>query len=65
MTKQLILCNCAGSQELDKDALEAATGLTCSAVHSGLCTTQTDATAQAIAAGDAILCCRRGTAPLR
>lgn len=59
MTKQLILCNCAGSQELDKDALEAATGLTCSAVHSGLCTTQTDATAQAIASGDAILCCRQ------
>ncbi len=59
MTKQLILCNCAGSQEIDKDALEAATGLTCSAVHSGLCTTQTDATAQAIASGDAILCCRQ------
>jgi ferredoxin len=59
MTKQLILCNCAGSQDFDKDALEAATGLTCSAVHSGLCTTQTDATAQAIASGDAILCCRQ------
>ncbi|MFN3209441.1 MAG: 4Fe-4S binding protein [Roseovarius sp.] len=59
MTKQLILCNCAGSQALDKDALEAATGLSCSAVHSGLCTTQTDAAAQAIASGEVILCCRQ------
>lgn len=59
MTKQLILCNCAGSQTLDKDALEAATDLSCSAVHSGLCTTQTDAAAQAIASGEVILCCRQ------
>ena len=54
MTKQLILCNCSGSQDLDKDALEAATGLPCSRVHSGLCTTQTDDVAKAIVSGEAI-----------
>ena len=59
MAKKLILCNCSGSQEIDREALKQATGLECSAVHSGLCTTQLDQTAEAVADGDAILCCRQ------
>ena len=59
MAKQLILCDCSGSQELDKDALEAATGIGCSKVHSGLCTHQIDAAQAAIATGDALICCRQ------
>ena len=59
MAKRLILCNCSGTQDVDADALEAATGLTCSQVHSGLCTTQIDRAAQEIAAGDAVICCRQ------
>lgn len=59
MAKQLILCDCSGSQSIDKDALEAATGLGCSKVHTGLCTHQIDAAQSAIAGGDAIICCRQ------
>ncbi|MEO1138524.1 MAG: 4Fe-4S binding protein [Pseudomonadota bacterium] len=59
MSKRLILCNCSSSQEIDRDGLEAATGLECSPVYSGLCTTQTGDAAQAIASGEAILCCRQ------
>lgn len=59
MDKRLILCNCSGTQDLDAEALEAATGLTCSQVHSGLCTTQLDHAAQEIATGDAVICCRQ------
>src|SRR6056297_3343986 len=57
MAKRLILCNCSGTQDIDRDALEQATGLTCSQVHSGLCTTQLDRAAEEIAAGDAVICC--------
>ncbi|MCZ0812707.1 MAG: 4Fe-4S binding protein [Pseudomonadota bacterium] len=57
MAKRLILCNCSGSQALDGAAIGQATGLSCSQVHSGLCTTQTDRAAEEIAQGDAIICC--------
>ncbi|WP_306153051.1 4Fe-4S binding protein [Roseovarius sp. MMSF_3281] len=59
MAKRLILCNCSGTQVLDSGALEAATGLACSKVHSALCTTQTDLTAKEIASEDAIICCQQ------
>ncbi len=59
MAKQLILCNCSGTQDIDKAGLEQATGLRCSAVHSALCTTQGDQAAAAIAEGDALICCRQ------
>lgn len=59
MTKQLILCNCSGTQEIDKTALEEATGLPCSTVHSALCTTQGEQAAAALAQGDALICCRQ------
>ena len=59
MTKRLILCNCSGTQEIDSEALEAATGLTCSPVHSALCTTQLDRAAKEMATGDAVICCRQ------
>lgn len=59
MSKQLILCDCSGSQPLDKDALEESTGLTCSKVHSALCTTQIAQAGAAIASGEAIICCQQ------
>lgn len=59
MSKRLILCNCAGSQSLDADQLQKATGLDCSRVHSALCTAQRDRAAAEIAPGDAIICCRQ------
>ncbi len=57
MSKSLILCNCSETFDLDAEALSEATGLTCSKVHSGLCTNQTEQAAKAIATGDTIFCC--------
>lgn len=57
MSKTLILCDCLGTQALDPAALEVATGLSCSKVHSALCTTQSNAAAEAITTGDAVFCC--------
>lgn len=57
MAKQLILCDCSGTQTLNSKALSAATGLDCSSVHSALCTTQTEAAAAAISTGEAVICC--------
>ncbi|MGX0902702.1 ferredoxin [Roseovarius sp. MBR-79] len=57
MPKQLILCDCSGSQSLDAKALSEATGLTCSRMHSALCTTEAGSAAKAIEAGEAIICC--------
>ena len=57
MAKQLILCDCFGSQEIDSERLSDVTGLSCSKMHSALCTSQTDSAAAAIGAGDAVICC--------
>lgn len=59
MPKQLILCDCSGSQMLDREGLEQATGLSCSRLHSALCTAEIDRAAKAIEAGDALICCRQ------
>ncbi|OIQ32797.1 MAG: (4Fe-4S)-binding protein [Alphaproteobacteria bacterium MedPE-SWcel] len=57
MSKRLILCDCSGTQPLDPAALSDLTGLACSTVHSGLCTTETDAAMQALGQEDTIFCC--------
>ncbi|OIQ44133.1 MAG: (4Fe-4S)-binding protein [Roseobacter sp. MedPE-SW] len=57
MTKQLILCDCSGTQPLNSEALSKATGLKCSRVHSALCTTQVEAAAAAISGGESVICC--------
>lgn len=57
MPKHLILCDCSGTQNLDKEALSQATGLPCSKVHSALCTTQIEQAATALEGEDAIICC--------
>ena len=57
MAKNLILCDCLGSQQIDRAGLETATGLRCSPVFTSLCTTQTKQAAAALDAGDAIICC--------
>ncbi|MEE3071536.1 MAG: 4Fe-4S dicluster domain-containing protein [Pseudomonadota bacterium] len=59
MAKQLILCDCSGSQQIDADGLSKATGLVCSKVHTALCTSQIGAAAQAIQAGDAVIACQQ------
>ena len=59
MPKQLILCDCSGSQTLDRDAIAQATGLACSRLHSALCTDELEQASRAIEGGDAIICCRQ------
>ena len=53
----LVLCDCTGSQSIDREALERATGLNCSRVHTHLCGPEVGAAAEAIGAGNAIICC--------
>lgn len=48
MNAKVLLCDCAGSFAPDGDALSAATGLSCSRVYSGLCTSQIKSAAKAI-----------------
>ena len=57
MAKNLVLCDCLGSQAIDRTGLEAATGLRCSPVFNSLCTTQIKQASAALAEGDAIICC--------
>jgi ferredoxin len=57
MAKQLILCDCSGTQTLDSKALSKATGLDCSPVHTALCSSQMETAASAISTGEAVICC--------
>lgn len=59
MVKSLILCDCLGSQALDVDKISGVAGVTCSKVHTALCTRQIESAAQAIASGDAIIACQQ------
>ncbi|MXU66449.1 4Fe-4S binding protein [Oceanomicrobium pacificus] len=54
MARPILLCDCSGSQKLDRDRLADATGLCCSRIHSALCTTEIDrAEAAMVAASEA------------
>lgn len=57
MVKTLMLCDCGKSQSLNVDAISNATGLKCSALHTGLCTTGLDTVAQILPEGDLIIAC--------
>ncbi len=61
MATRILLCDCAGSQSLDRDAIGKATGLACSKVHSALCTGQIDRLAEALknAEEPVIVCCEQ------
>ena len=51
MEPKLLLCDCGGTQVLDRDGIAAATGLPCSRVHTALCTSQIDLAAKAMTEG--------------
>ncbi len=60
MTRKLLLCDCGGTQTLDRNALAAATGMSCPAVANGLCTHQIDRAAAALRdGGEVIVACRQ------
>ncbi|WP_238370311.1 4Fe-4S binding protein [Heliomarina baculiformis] len=56
MTGKIILCDCAGSQRLDVDAIEAG-GLTCSRVHTALCTHEITKAARFLTEPDVTIAC--------
>ncbi len=62
MSNKLIICDCSGSMQIDREALETATGQTCSRLHSALCTTESEAAAKEIATGEVTICCGQETA---
>lgn len=57
MAKSLIVCDCLGSQPVDRDAIEAGTGVKCSRVFNALCTKQSGDAADAIAGGEVMIAC--------
>ncbi len=56
---KLLLCDCAGTQSLDRAGISEATGLACSKVHTGLCTREIDLAAAALQEGDVIVACQQ------
>ncbi|ETX16230.1 (4Fe-4S)-binding protein [Roseivivax halodurans JCM 10272] len=61
MAKRILLCDCLGSQSLDTAAI-AASGLTPSRVHTGLCMHEAEAAANGIADGETLVACGQETA---
>ncbi|SLN30518.1 NADH-plastoquinone oxidoreductase subunit [Pseudoruegeria aquimaris] len=59
MAKQLILCDCLGSQPIDREAIASATGLACSRVHNGLCGRDAQAAAALLEEGEALVACQQ------
>ncbi|WP_272003067.1 4Fe-4S binding protein [Roseovarius sp. ZX-A-9] len=59
MKKTLLICDCLGTQSIDAAALSAASGLECSRLHTGLCQSQIDLAAKALATGDVIIACQQ------
>lgn len=59
MPKSLILCDCSNTSNVYPDALEGVEGVTCSKLHTGLCTHQTEAAAKALAGGETIVACQQ------
>lgn len=57
MSKTLITCDCLGTQTIDHEALARATGATVTRPCRELCKSQIDRAAEALAAGDAVICC--------
>ncbi|MEM8849640.1 MAG: 4Fe-4S binding protein [Pseudomonadota bacterium] len=57
MTARLVLCSCAGTQNVDADAIEQATGKPCGKVHEALCLRAPEDVARAFAEPDTIMAC--------
>jgi len=57
--KRLILCDCSGTQSIDAAAIDTATGLQCSTVHTALCTREIDKAEAYLREGDAVIACQQ------
>ncbi|WP_299285594.1 4Fe-4S binding protein [uncultured Tateyamaria sp.] len=59
MARHLILCDCAGSQNVDADAIANGSDLSCSKVHTALCTAQISAVEAALGQGGVMIACQQ------
>lgn len=59
MTKRVMLCDCAGSQKIDGEALADATGFETSRVCTALCTKELNLLQDALTAGDVVVACQQ------
>lgn len=57
MGKKLILCDCAGTQDLEAEKIESACGIACSKVHTALCTAELETAASLMQDGDTVIAC--------
>lgn len=57
MGTKLLLCDCAGTQALDPDRIASACGITCSKVHTALCTKELQSAAALMQEGDTVIAC--------
>ncbi|MDE0533123.1 MAG: 4Fe-4S binding protein [Albidovulum sp.] len=57
MAKKLMLCDCAGSQTLHPDCIAEASDISCSRIHTALCTSQIELAAKEMSTGDLIIAC--------
>ena len=57
--RKLLLCDCAGTQKIDKEGISQACGVPCSKVATSLCTDQIEIAAQAMEEGDVLIACQQ------
>ncbi|WP_170608247.1 4Fe-4S binding protein [Ruegeria arenilitoris] len=63
MAGKLMLCDCAGSQKMDREQISRSCELVCSRVHTALCTHELEAAAEAMEQGDQlVIACGQETA---
>ncbi|WP_170358033.1 4Fe-4S binding protein [Ruegeria arenilitoris] len=57
MGTKLILCDCAGTQDLEAEKIASACGIACSKVHTALCTAELETAASLMQEGDTVIAC--------
>ena len=57
MGTKLLLCDCAGTQDLDAEKIASACGVSCSRVHTALCTTELETAAALMQGGETVIAC--------
>ncbi len=59
MTKKLLLCDCLGSQSIDREGIATATNLPLCGTFTDACGAQVEQTAKALADGDVVIACQQ------
>ncbi|WP_170374918.1 4Fe-4S binding protein [Ruegeria atlantica] len=57
MGTKLILCDCAGTQDLEAEKIASACGIACSKVHTALCTAELETAVSLMQDGDTVIAC--------